>query len=69
MTMKTPIDLSLFCPISRIPIRLRDLLRESQDKNAPVVITKKGYPTAVVLTVEQYQEITGTHIEPRPPSF
>ena len=52
------IDFRLFCPISRLPHNLRDLLQESRAGQAPIIVTQKGRPTAVVLTVEQYTALT-----------
>lgn len=54
----TQIDFRLFCPISRLTTNLRDLLKESHVRQSPIIVTQKGRPTAVVLTVDSYVSLT-----------
>ena len=54
------IDYSMFVPISRLPHRIRNLLTQSRGTDRPIIVTQRGYPTAVVLTIEQYTALQET---------
>ena len=41
-------------PISKAASSLAALIKRSREKNQPIIITQKGYPSGVVLHVELY---------------
>ncbi len=41
-------------PISKAASSLAALIKRSREKNQPILITQKGYPSGVVLHVELY---------------
>jgi prevent-host-death family protein len=44
-------------PISAVAAQLARLLRQAQRTNAPIVVTQKGYPSGVILSLDAYLEL------------
>ncbi len=44
-------------PISKAASSLAQLLRLAGTEKCPVVITQKGYPSGVLMTIEQFQSL------------
>jgi prevent-host-death family protein len=44
-------------PISAAASQLARRLKQAQESRKPVVITQKGYPTAVLLSIESYLQL------------
>lgn len=51
-------------PISRAASSLAQLIGRAQTEGAPIIVTQKGYPSGVILSVEHYEALvaaaTGT---------
>ena len=52
------IDLSNVLPISKASSSLAALLRRAKATGADIIVTQKGYPTGVIMSVERYAELT-----------
>lgn len=55
--MANQIDLSNVLPISRAASSLAALLRRARETGGPIVVTQKGYPTGVLLSVDAYTRL------------
>lgn len=44
-------------PISKAASSLAALLRRSEQTGAAIVVTQKGYPTGVIMSVQAYEEL------------
>lgn len=47
-------------PISEVKARLPELVKGVADRDDEVVITRKGHPTAVILSLEEYEGLRET---------
>jgi prevent-host-death family protein len=50
-------------PFSEVRARLADTLRVLAHSEEPVFISRRGEPAAVLLSVAQYQRLTGTPVQ------
>lgn len=56
--MNLSVDLkSGIVPISKAASSLASLLKRARERRQPIVITQKGYPTAVLLPIELYDQL------------
>ncbi len=53
-------------PISKAAAALAALIRRSQAQRAPIVVTQKGYPSAVLLGIELFAELRARAARPAP---
>lgn len=51
------IDLANMLPISKAAASLASLLRRSEASGDPMIITQKGRPTGVVLSLAAYEQL------------
>jgi prevent-host-death family protein len=57
-------------PISKAASALAALIKQAAQTGEPIVITQKGYPSGVIMSVAQYTElcrIAGRHANPDVP--
>jgi prevent-host-death family protein len=55
--MANGIDLKNVHPISKAASSLAKLLGQARQTGAPIVVTQKGYPTGVLISVERYAQL------------
>jgi prevent-host-death family protein len=44
-------------PISKAASALAALLKRARERRQPIVVTQKGYPTGVILSIEMYNQL------------
>lgn len=44
-------------PISKAASALAALLKRARERRQPIVVTQKGYPTGVILSIELYNQL------------
>lgn len=44
-------------PISKVASSLAALLRRAREQQRPIVVTQKGYPSGVILSIELYNQL------------
>lgn len=53
-------DFGQFVPVSKAKSRLLRLIREIEQRQEPVALTRDGVPAAVLLSMEQFQGLLET---------